>query len=152
MKFAKIKTIYKKEILDLLRDRKTLIMMVLVPLLLYPLIFVGAMLISSAVMNNIQSSEYEIAVVEEDGVSYDRMELLTLLEDTEDDLEYHLKVVDLEKPQEALLSEEIDAYVVVGKKEDKITFNVYYLEDPTYDQDLGGTVYKFKFMEVLNGN
>lgn len=32
------------------------------------------------------------------------------------------------------------------------TFNVYYLEDPTYDQDLGGTVYKFKFMEVLNGN
>lgn len=131
MKFAKIKTIYKKEILDLLRDRKTLIMMVLVPLLLYPLIFVGAMLISSAVMNNIQSSEYEIAVVEEDGVSYDRMELLTLLEDTEDDLEYHLKVVDLEKPQEALLSEEIDAYVVVGKKEDKITFNVYYLSSVT---------------------
>lgn len=131
MKLAKIKAIYKKEILDLLRDKKTLIMMVLVPLLLYPLIFVGAMLISSAVMNSMQSSEYQIALVEEDGVSYDRMELLTLLEDTEDELEYHLKVVDEKDPQAALLSEEIDAYVVVGQKDGKVTFDVYYLSSIT---------------------
>lgn len=131
MKFAKIKAIYKKEMLDLMRDKKTLIMMVLVPLLLYPLIFIGAMLISSSVMNSMQSSEYKIAVVEEDGVSYDRTELVTLLEDTEDELEYHLKVADTQKPQEALLAEEIDAYVVVGQKEDKITFNVYYSSSVT---------------------
>lgn len=131
MKLAKIKAIYKKEILDLLRDKKTLIMMVLVPLLLYPLIFVGAMLISSAVMNSMQSSEYQIAIVEEGEVSYDREELTALLSDTEDELEYHLKVVDETEPQTALLSEEIDAYVVVGQKDGKVTFDVYYLSSIT---------------------
>lgn len=131
MKLAKIKAIYKKEILDLLRDKKTLIMMVLVPLLLYPLIFVGAMLISSAVMNSMQSSEYQIAIVEEGEVSYDREELTALLSDTEDELEYHLKVVEETEPQKALLSEEIDAYVVVGQKDGKVTFDVYYLSSIT---------------------
>ncbi|MDD6572181.1 MAG: ABC transporter permease subunit [Thermoflexaceae bacterium] len=131
MKIAKIKAIYKKEILDLMRDKKTLIMMVLVPLLLYPLIFVGAMLISSAVMNSMQSSEYQIAVVAATDVFNDRDELVTLLEDTEDELEYHLKVVEEDEPQAALLSEDIDAYVVVGQKEGKVTFNVYYMSSVT---------------------
>ena len=41
MNFKVIKQLYKKEILDVLRDKKTIIMMVIVPLLIYPLMFVG---------------------------------------------------------------------------------------------------------------
>lgn len=37
----KIKILFRKELLDVLRDKKTLVMMVLVPLLLYPLILIG---------------------------------------------------------------------------------------------------------------
>lgn len=55
-KMTKIKAIYKKEMLDLLRDKKTLIMMVVVPLLLYPLIMMGSMLFGSAIASSMQSA------------------------------------------------------------------------------------------------
>ena len=127
MKFAKIKAIYKKEILDLLRDKKTLIMMVLVPLLLYPLIMMVAMFVMSAVSSNIQSDEYKIAIQEVQGVEYDREQLVEMLESTEDELEYHLKVVESAEPKKQLLEEEIDAYITVSKEEKKIAFDVSYL-------------------------
>ena len=38
-----IGALYKKEILDILRDKKTLLVMILIPLVVYPLIFFGAM-------------------------------------------------------------------------------------------------------------
>ena len=38
VKMTKIKAIYKKEMMDLLRDKKTLVMMLVVPLVIYPLI------------------------------------------------------------------------------------------------------------------
>ncbi len=138
MKPAKVRAIYKKEILDLLRDKKTLIMMVLVPLLLYPLIFMAAILVSSAVMDSIQSSEYTIAVVDDGGVSYDRDELTALLSDTQDEFEYHLKVVENAEPQTALLAEDIDAYVEVGQRDGKITFDVYYLSSVTNSSTAAG--------------
>ena len=47
MNFKVIKQLYKKEILDVLRDKKTIIMMVIVPLLIYPLMFVGGMVMMS---------------------------------------------------------------------------------------------------------
>ena len=49
MNFKVIKQLYKKEILDVLRDKKTIIMMVIVPLLIYPLMFVGGMVMMSKV-------------------------------------------------------------------------------------------------------
>ena len=38
-----IRTLVKKEMLDVFRDKKTVIMMLVVPVILYPLIFIGAM-------------------------------------------------------------------------------------------------------------
>ena len=38
-----IRTLVKKEMLDVFRDKKTVIMMMVVPVILYPLIFIGAM-------------------------------------------------------------------------------------------------------------
>lgn len=134
MGFRKIKAVYKKEMIDLLRDKKTLIMMVLVPLVLYPLIMVGAMLITSAIANNIQTSEYDVAVLYEEMVSldsnFDQEEFERFLTDSEDELEYHLKIVDSASPEEALLAEEIDALIIV-KEWEKPTFNVQYLSSVT---------------------
>ncbi len=42
MRFSIVWTIFRKELIDSLRDRRTLIMMVGVPLLLYPLLVIGA--------------------------------------------------------------------------------------------------------------
>lgn len=134
MGFKKIKAVYKKEMLDLLRDKKTLIMMVLVPLILYPLIMIAAMLISSAIANNIQTSEYDVAVLYEEvaaeGNTFDNTEFESFLTDSEDELEYHLNIVESLDPQADLLAEEIDAFVVVGWN-GKISFRVQYLSSVT---------------------
>ena len=45
-------SLYKKEILDILRDKKTILMMIVVPLILYPLLFFGAMYLTSSLLNS----------------------------------------------------------------------------------------------------
>lgn len=58
----KIKTLIKKEIIDILRDRKTLIMMIAVPLLLYPLIIIGMTLIMTMYMQNQNEKIYSVGM------------------------------------------------------------------------------------------
>ena len=57
----KIKTLIKKEVLDILRDRKTLIVMVVMPILLYPAIIIGMVLIMSMFAQSQEAKEYTIA-------------------------------------------------------------------------------------------
>ncbi len=140
MKFMKMKAIYKKEILDLLRDKKTMIMMVLVPLLLYPLLMVAGLLLSSKITTQVQTSEYHIAIQEEGEVSYDREKFISILEDAKDDLEYHLTVVESENPKEQLVAEEIDAYIQVKQKGQKVVFDVNYLSSSTNSASASGMI------------
>lgn len=62
-----VRLLLKKEILDVLRDRKAVIMLVLVPLLIYPLIFFGAFAVMSLVQSNMEDSEYTVLLEAEDG-------------------------------------------------------------------------------------
>ena len=66
-----IGALYKKEILDILRDKKTLLVMILIPLVVYPLIFFGAMSVVSMIASNQQEATYQVAfyqVTEEDAI------------------------------------------------------------------------------------
>lgn len=47
----KIGILIRKEMLDILRDKKTLIMMILVPIVLYPLLIIGMTLVLNSVMS-----------------------------------------------------------------------------------------------------
>ncbi len=127
MKRTKIKAIYKKEILDLLRDKKTMIMMVLVPLILYPLIMAVSMFISTQITTGMQTNEYQIAIQDVEGVQYDKDKLVEIIEETEDELEYHLKVIEVTEPEKQLVEEEIDAYIQVSNEGKKVAFEVNYL-------------------------
>lgn len=55
-----IASLYKKEMTDILRDKKTILMMIVVPLILYPLIFIGSMALSASIMNASTTSTYRI--------------------------------------------------------------------------------------------
>ena len=61
-RFSRIRTIWRKELIDTLRDRRTLIMMIFVPIVLYP----GMMLLSlqgfELQVSRIQSETYKVAV------------------------------------------------------------------------------------------
>ncbi len=150
MKTSKIKSIYKKEMLDLLRDKKTLIMMVLVPLLLYPLIMVVALLVSSAIASNIESGSYTVAIVEKDNVTYDRAAMEQLIEESEEEQNYTLKIVECADPESELQAEELDTYVVVGMQDEKLIFSIHYLSSVT-NSDAASSMLKDK-LEIYSEN
>lgn len=131
MKTSKIKSIYKKEMLDLFRDKKTLIMMVLVPLLLYPLIMVVALLVSTAVAETIQSGSYTVAIAEEEGVTYDKDTLISLIQESDENQSYTLEIIECDDPATLLQEEEVDTYVTIGMGEEKLSFQVHYLSSVT---------------------
>ena len=60
MNFKKIFTIYKKEMLDILRDKRTVISTIVVPIILYPLLMVG---ISSIMSRQEQKLEEQTAII-----------------------------------------------------------------------------------------
>ena len=62
-----IKTLIKKEMLDVLRDKKTVVMMLVVPILLYPLIFIGVMQLMVMITSSMEKQDYRIAIEAEDG-------------------------------------------------------------------------------------
>lgn len=57
-----IKQLFKKEMLDVLRDKKTVLMMVVVPLIIYPLIMILSMQVMSGVTEDMAKSTYSIAI------------------------------------------------------------------------------------------
>ena len=65
-----IRTLVKKEMLDVFRDKKTMVMMVLVPVILYPLIFVGAMQFMSFISSSMETQNYRISVDAKDGDAF----------------------------------------------------------------------------------
>lgn len=61
-----IKLLLKKELLDVFRDRKAIIMLVLVPLLIYPLIFFGSFAVMTMIQSNMEQGEYKVLLSVDD--------------------------------------------------------------------------------------
>ena len=63
-----IRLLLKKELLDVFRDRKAVMMLILVPLILYPLIFFAAFAVFSVIESSMVNGEYKVLVeVDDDG-------------------------------------------------------------------------------------
>ena len=52
--------------LDVFRDRKAVIMLVLVPLIIYPLIFFGAFAVMSVIQSRMEQADYKVIVEADD--------------------------------------------------------------------------------------
>ncbi|MHC4695930.1 MAG: ABC transporter permease subunit/CPBP intramembrane protease [Planctomycetota bacterium] len=61
----RIRTIYAKELIDILRDRRTLIAMVVVPIVLYPLLMLGSVQAISYQTESLEEEGFRIGVVGE---------------------------------------------------------------------------------------
>ena len=123
-----IKTLVKKEMLDVLRDKKTVVMMLVVPVILYPLIFIGAMQVMAMISSNMEEQNYRIAVDAED-------EGAILHELTQyDDSSYTITIVDpesIDDYESALQNEELDVYVHGDVKDGELQYDVYYISSVT---------------------
>ena len=114
-----IKSLYRKEILDVLRDKRTVIMMVIVPLILYPLIFVVSLSVMSSISTSITTAQYRVAL--DFTPDEDMLELLA--NKTEGKSSWTFVVIPVKDMQEALELEAIDAYI--EKENDDYT--IHYL-------------------------
>jgi len=82
----RIRTIYQKELIDILRDRRTLIAMIVVPIVLYPLLMVGSLQAVSIQAKSLDDEKYTIGVV-----GHEQQNLLEYM------LQWDAKLVSLEK-------------------------------------------------------
>ena len=134
-------TLYKRELLDILRDKKTVFMNVFVPIILIPLITIGASQVMMSVQSSLGTQEYHIAIF---GEKEARDELKQLVENTNPDQEQlsaasqnsvsissdsHLfaKVIESDDPSQALKDKVIDAYLEVEKNGEQFHYNIHYI-------------------------
>ena len=123
-----IKTLIKKEMLDVLRDKKTVIMMLVVPVILYPLVFIGAMQVVAMISSNMEEQNYRVAIEAEDEGAF--LHELTQY----DDSSYTITIVDAESIDDygaALENEELDVYVRGTMQGGKLKYDVYYISSVT---------------------
>jgi ABC-type Na+ efflux pump permease subunit len=64
MKLANSKTIYLKETKDILRDRRTLISMVVIPVLMFPLLFIGIGGVAAKLIREMQSEQVKVMILD----------------------------------------------------------------------------------------
>ena len=97
-------TVFKKELKDTLRDRRTLIVMIVVPILLFPVIMKVSAFFSKGFSDKAKSKTLKVAVVGESPIL---MNSLKSKADDEGDYEW-IKFTDTLKLNDAIRSEEVD--------------------------------------------
>ena len=136
MNYRQLGTLYKKEILDVIRDKKTILTMVVLPILLYPLLFLVIMQVMTLVMEEQEASTYYIAY---DNVAKEHKQALNdWIAGEEDELEYILEEKKSDNPQEDLKNENIDAYITVEENESQIEYVIHYMYADTNSNTAAG--------------
>ena len=146
-----IRTLVKKEMLDVLRDKKTVLMMLVVPLVLYPLIYIGVMQVMAFISSNMETQNYKIVVEAQDegallsklaeaktqnkqNTQKEATEKKATEKEADDAPSYEITIVDaasISDYETALNEEEIDAYISGQMQEGKMQYDVYYLSSET---------------------
>lgn len=101
-------TLFKRELTDILRDKKTLFMMLVVPIVIYPLLIIGMTFLMSSVMNSQAEKTYLVAFDEEDELA---TKIADIIENNPDKLSYKLEIVQKSDCKKALEAGDIDIYV-----------------------------------------
>lgn len=117
--------LFKREMKDIFRDKKTLIMMVVVPILLYPLLIVGMTLLFSAINTTQLDKTYQVAYVEIDNTTVDKIQAIL---DDKTLIDYDINpILDCENPEKDLETEKIHAYVSKECKNNQEQYFIHYL-------------------------
>ncbi len=113
MNIKRMNALFKREIVDIFRDKKTMIMMVLLPLVLYPLLIVGVSLIATSIVQNQGEKTYLVAF---ENCKDLETEIKEILEKEKEEIGYKVEVVQKDACQQALEAEVIDAYITMEGK------------------------------------
>ncbi|MCR4937656.1 MAG: ABC transporter permease subunit [Lachnospiraceae bacterium] len=132
-----IAALYKKEIRDILRDKKTMFMMIIIPLILYPLIFVASMGLMNSVMNAEREKTYRVSF---EDVS-DAGMLKGVFQEKGEEREYSFDFVDPKEGQncEYLLENDLtDVYISESVSDNRPYYLINYMASETDSQTAAG--------------
>ena len=136
MNYKQLKTLYKKEIMDVIRDKKTILTMVVLPVILYPLLFLVIMQVISMISASQQERTYHVAYV---NVADDNRTMLKdWIKGDKDDLDYNIKEVESDDPEKDLRDENIDAYITCRVEGLQVIYEVHYLSAVTNSNSVEG--------------
>lgn len=115
--------------MDVIRDKKTILTMVVLPVILYPVLFLVIMQVMTMINNSQQERTYYIAYdqVEEEN----RKALNDWIAGEEDGLSYIIKEVESDNPKEDLEKENIDAYITASITDSQVVYEIHYLSAVT---------------------
>ena len=147
-KWKIIKTLFLKEVCDVLRDKKAIMMMVFGPVIVYPLIMVVSMAIASMVDGN-NDRVYDIVVYNESS-RFDAENLENVLKENavekneEDGSEEQLYSINYEISDKKISEEEcknkiddkeFDAYIEITDIDEKMDVKAFYMESVNESSD-----------------
>lgn len=121
MNMKRMTALLKRELKDILRDKKTLFTMVVIPILLYPLLIIGMSVLMSAIMSSQAEKTYLVAFDTDTAVE---KEFETIFSENQEEIGYQIEIVDTGDYEEALDAEEIDAFV---RETEEGSFTLNYL-------------------------
>ena len=151
MRKSIVKSIFKKEIIDILRDKKTLFMTIILPILLYPTLVLLLSYIMNASSQSMAKRDLMIAT------STNLEQSLADRINERDEDEGKLTIISLqdEDYEEALNNGDITAYIKVDTKEKVIEYEVYYNASSEDGMEacsrLEGILEDYKKEKVLEG-
>ena len=118
MKRDKKMSLFKLELLNVLRQKMGLVLIILLPLLMFPILILGSM--------NYNLNNNSIPVAKEVSVAFSRPpegELLEAIEAVKE--EYDINIVNVTNYKRALTNGEAIAYFHIGKEDDKPFYRIY---------------------------
>lgn len=123
MNFKLIYALYKKEMKDIFRDKKTLLMMIMIPIILYPLLLVGMVVLLNNIQENNIEKIYRVGFYQVD----EKDEIINCMLDESDEYEYNFQIIQVSDVSEALKNKNIDVYIKSEKSKDQINFTLCYI-------------------------
>lgn len=132
----KIGILFKKEMTEILRDKKTLIIMLIMPLIVYPAMLIGLSLGISMIMQSQADDSQKVGYsIEDEGYI---QPLKEIYEKQKDDFDYNIVFQSADKENEKNLQKEADIWVSFETVNDEVKIKVNYTStdaDSNYAED-----------------
>lgn len=133
-------SLYKKEMLDILRDKKTILMMIVIPLILYPLIFAGSLFLASSMLKASTSKSYMIGF---EGLA-DEQAMVDAFERYKERHDYtfiyYRPKSGKEDEAEQLKKGHIDAYLIESLSDNRPYYEIAYMASESDSQTAAGMI------------
>lgn len=123
MNIKSILALYKKEMKDILRDKKTILMMIMVPILLYPLLLVGMVFLMNSMTQDNLEKTYRVAFVRVE----EKQAIEEVMFDESDDFEYNFQIKKVSNAAKSLENKNIDVYITSENVNGQIKYTLSYI-------------------------